>query len=222
MSCFCRLSQAECCSGKCEGTDRSYRLRLERQVCARLFWRFVTEFFHPLLRSMLQIRESMLTKSALHQHQDSSLDSWNESSPSCGRRHLDLVVLISCALEEYQGPNKAPRYRTLSHELLVVSAKDSSTLSKNLLALKKVDDFAFLAWKSQQEYDVSLSHRVAIVACDLEDAHTKIDLVLGRLDKGAFASPNGVHYTIDAKRKACLSLSGTRQSILQYGCRTCL
>ena len=96
------------------------------------------------------------------------------------------------AVEEYTGVHTAHRLRTWNHELVVLSADSAEALAG--VARTRADQVADLrheAWKS----DPGGEHRLAIVACNLDDLKDKLrrgaDLAAGGK---AASTPDGIHY----------------------------
>ena len=113
------------------------------------------------------------------------------------------------AVEEYSGTVQATRHRVASHELFVMGADSAEAL---VSALKSVEIpaemhrrkglLAWLAKDSQLNLKTAASHRVAIVASDLQELSVKLGEAASLIQsKGkAFSTPKGIHYGMGEKQ----------------------
>ena len=105
------------------------------------------------------------------------------------------------ALEEYQGPNQAPRLLARSHELVVLSAATAAELSAQAQTraeeAKRPGALAWLAHATQHSFSASAAHRLAVVADSDTDLAAKLSDAAKRISAGAFALP-GVYYAAGA------------------------
>ena len=99
-------------------------------------------------------------------------------------------------LEEYTGPNKAPRLRAWGHELFVYSAAVAGDMDEALRSVlgrhNKVSHHR-LAWESQRAFSSSHAMRLSIVASSRADLQEKIEQALQKGFESAYSLPTGVH-----------------------------
>ena len=99
-------------------------------------------------------------------------------------------------LEEYTGPNKAPRLRAWGHELLMYSADSAEeliTVVHGVLSRHTKVSLSRLSWESQQSFSTTHTVRLSIVASSREDAQEKLSQVLEKGFDAPYALPSGVH-----------------------------
>ncbi len=113
-------------------------------------------------------------------------------------------------LEEYTGPGKmAPRQRTLTHELIALSADTPEALIAEARKLaeeisedpkKSAGLLHFLAKNTQENFVSSRPARLTLVATDEADLKKKLQQAAKTIEgapKDAFSTPGGVHYGFD-------------------------
>ena len=99
-------------------------------------------------------------------------------------------------LEEYMGPNKAPRLRSWKHELCVYSAEDLQSLNQKLHSVLERQDkvlLSRLAWESQQSFDPTHPLRVSVVSSGRADLSDKLSQVLKKGFDEGYSLPTGIH-----------------------------
>ena len=99
-------------------------------------------------------------------------------------------------LEEYMGPNKAPRLRSWKHELCVYSAEDAQSLTQKLHSVLERQDkvlLSRLAWESQQSFDATHPFRVSVVSSGRADLSDKLSQVLKKGFNEGYSLPTGIH-----------------------------
>ena len=103
-------------------------------------------------------------------------------------------------VQEYSGPHRAPRRRSLPHELFVFSADEAGRLADlcdDLQEHLEVRSFAGHAALSQRRFDASQKYRLAIVASDKGDLSDKLGAAeenIRSAPETPFSTPSGVHY----------------------------
>ena len=99
-------------------------------------------------------------------------------------------------LEEYTGPNKAPRLRAWGHELFLYSAASAGDMTEQLRSVLdrhiKVSHHR-LAWESQQAFSSTDGIRLGIVASSKTDLQAKLEQALQKGFDSAYSLPTGVH-----------------------------
>ena len=116
-------------------------------------------------------------------------------------------------LEEYRGDGqRPPRRRTLPTELFTWAADSADALIDQIsdLLQELPDDVSpadepslhrFLAHQSQQAFDPTKSHRLALVATDLTTLQKRLNTALNQLDAAPsdpFDHPDGIHFSTGA------------------------
>ncbi|MFC3800495.1 beta-ketoacyl synthase N-terminal-like domain-containing protein [Cohnella sp. GCM10012308] len=110
-------------------------------------------------------------------------------------------------LEEYNGPGRqAWKLRSMPSELFLFSANDPSSLlaqCEDLLAGLTDDDglFAYLARRTQTNYDAKLPARLALVTADLDGLRMKLEKTIAALrghPERRIDDNGGIYYAYDA------------------------
>ncbi|MDP6947006.1 MAG: beta-ketoacyl synthase N-terminal-like domain-containing protein, partial [Myxococcota bacterium] len=108
------------------------------------------------------------------------------------------------ALEAYEGPaDQAWRRRAWPSQLVLLSAADAATLAEESTSLaescKGTEALTWIARSSQQRFDATATHRLAVVASSPEELTSALQMAAARLasspDEG-FSLPNGVTYGV--------------------------
>ena len=84
-------------------------------------------------------------------------------------------------LEEYTGPNKAPRLRVWGHELCLYSAESAEEMGAFLQSVLDRHDkvsLSRLSWESQQSFSTGKALRLSVVATSRIDLQEKLTQVL--------------------------------------------
>jgi polyketide-type polyunsaturated fatty acid synthase PfaA len=101
-------------------------------------------------------------------------------------------------LEEYLGPNRAPRLRALSSELILLSADSRERLAASLEELARADSpLTALARRTQKDFRADEEFRLALVAQskpDLQEKATRAAKLLAGGSPEAFARSPGVYF----------------------------
>ena len=110
------------------------------------------------------------------------------------------------ALEEYKGPNRALRPRSLAYELIPLAAASLPGLLEELEAVQGLctqTSFAYVAWSTQQQFSQcqqagNAQFRLALVAESLDDIVKQLSDAKRRLqdsESNAFSTPSGLFYS---------------------------
>ena len=127
------------------------------------------------------------------------------------------------ALEEYPDESTAPRLDVLPDELVVLGAESVETLQQRCreLVADEVEDgmLEYLARSSQQTFDHRAPFRLAIVAADSAQLHSKLEKAVTLLERAeAFSTPDGIDFgCTPLDGSLALVFSGQGSQYLQMG-----
>ena len=127
------------------------------------------------------------------------------------------------ALEEYPDESTAPRLDVLPDELVVLGAESVEALQQccRELLLDEVEDgmLEYLARSSQQTFDHRAPFRLAIVAADSAQLHSKLEKAATLLERAeAFSTPDGIDFgCTPLDGSLALVFSGQGSQYLQMG-----